>query len=85
MAIGGSHHGDEISLIFDMERELPEDSLFTLLNKTGQTEKEKPVTQIFTKVFTSFARTGQVMYEFEDFKPLFLLVGLRRLIMIRTG
>lgn len=55
----GSHHGDELTFLFDSEQLFPKNSIFNLLNKTaGLSEEEKPLAAMFSKLFGSFARSG---------------------------
>ena len=56
--IPGSHHGDELMLLFDNEIDLPDDSIIKAMKKTDITPEEKPLATKFAQIFTTFAKTG---------------------------
>ncbi|KAL8565178.1 hypothetical protein ACOMHN_003965 [Nucella lapillus] len=56
--VPGAHHADDLFLLFDMERDFPKDSIFTVLNKTSLSDKEQTLSATMVKTWTTFAKTG---------------------------
>ena len=56
--VTGSHHGDELSLEFDNEKDVADDVIWKMLNKTSLGEGEKGLEAKFVQFVTTFAKTG---------------------------
>ncbi|KAL8572556.1 hypothetical protein ACOMHN_040460 [Nucella lapillus] len=54
----GAHHADELLLLFDLERDLPEDTANRVSNKTSLSEEEQALSATLVKTWTTFAKTG---------------------------
>ncbi|XP_076437120.1 acylcarnitine hydrolase-like [Babylonia areolata] len=62
----GAQHGDELCLLFDMDKEALGDSVFVLFNKTQLSEEEKVLSQRLVAMWTSFAKTGNPSAPLQD-------------------
>ncbi|KAL8564528.1 hypothetical protein ACOMHN_003286 [Nucella lapillus] len=56
--VPGAHHGDELALLFDVEKEFPEGNIFKTLNKTSISEEEQNLSEKLVNMWTTFAKTG---------------------------
>ncbi|KAL8564529.1 hypothetical protein ACOMHN_003287 [Nucella lapillus] len=56
--VRGAHHADDLFLLFDLERDFPEDTANCVFNKTSLSEEEQALSATLVKTWTTFARTG---------------------------
>lgn len=56
--VTGAHHGDELMLEFDLERDMPDDVIFKVLNRVPSDEEKNVLSPKFIDILTTFAKTG---------------------------